>query len=191
MPPDVHHVECGMFVVAGGVEQTIGDRHRRGNADEAEQPGPVRMASAELESDERAHAVPHDGGARHLRRVEGAGAPVRHRRDARKRIAAGAPVSRQIERQHVVPVVGEVAALEDPDAVVQAASVDEDDAPLCGHERAATRVGEGAVSVDVQFHSEPFLLSVLFPLPVPPARVIRRRTSPPAARRGWRASSRR
>src|SRR5690606_30977329 len=71
-------------------------------------------------------------------------------------------VARQVHRQHVPAVVGQVAALQGPDAVVVEHTVDEDDRGLGGIERFAAGVAVSGGVVDGQIHGQAPAFSAAF-----------------------------
>ena len=68
---------------------------------------------------------------------------------------ATAAVAGQVHRQHVPAVVGQIAALQRPDAVVVDDAVDEDDGGFGGIEGLAAGVAVGAGAVDLQYMVRP------------------------------------
>ena len=85
------------------------------------------MARGAVERDQRTHAVADERRGLRAGGIEQRDDPVGHVLDARERRAVAAAVAGQIEREHAVAVVREVARLQDPDAVVLRAAVDEND----------------------------------------------------------------
>ena len=63
-------------------------------------------------------------------------------------------VARQVGRQHVPAVVGEVACLQNPDAVVIEHAMDEDHGGLGGIKRFAAGVAISCVAVDGEVHDQ-------------------------------------
>jgi hypothetical protein len=72
------HVEGGMIVGGGGIEDGIGDRHGCGGAYQGDRAGLVLVASTEVQGNEAAHAVPRDGGSLNFQGIQQVGDPVAH-----------------------------------------------------------------------------------------------------------------
>ncbi len=93
-----------------------------------------------------------DGVAAELQRVRRPADPIGHGLDAGLKRTFGAAVSGQVQRQGVVAVVSEITALQNPNAVIEPAAVNENHARLFRIERAGAGVGVGAFAVDAEFH---------------------------------------
>ena len=121
-----------------------------------------------LQRNQRAPAVADQRGAFNAQGIE----QRRHKRsallNAGRRIAAAAAMAGQIDGQHVPAVVGHVAALQGPHAVVVEHAVDEHHRGLGGIEglAAGVAVDGGAVDLDVHGQAPAFsaALSVVFGL---------------------------
>src|SRR5678816_2699537 len=96
-----------------------------GDADTGDPLHSFGLAVRRLERNERTHGMADDARARDALRVQHAEQPVGHRADAGKRRSLGAAVAGQIERKHVAAVVGEVAALQPEERMVEPRPVHE------------------------------------------------------------------
>src|SRR5580698_6729277 len=63
-------------------------------------------------------------------------------------------VAGQVDGQHAEFVMGEVAGLQRPDAMVVLGTVDEDGSRQTGVEWLATRIGVGLLALDIQDHAD-------------------------------------
>ncbi len=123
-----------------GVEQRVGDRHRRRGAERARSASTrsgCRAAHSSTASEPS--EWPTSAAVADRRRIEQRGNPVGDRLDRRQRIAAGPAVARQVDGEHVPAVMREIARLQRPDAVVVRRAVDEDDRRQRARRRAARR----------------------------------------------------
>ena len=112
----------------------------------------MRRPAGSLQRNQGAKAVPHQHGffqtcSGHQREDE-----IGRFFHRDRRIPCAAAVAGQIHSEHVPAVVGEVATLQNPDAVVIQHAMDEDKGGLGGIKRLAAGVAIGAVAVHVEIH---------------------------------------
>jgi hypothetical protein len=113
----------------------------------------ARMTRYRVEDCERAHAVADEGGAFDRERFEqGDGANRRSPPPMRAARPRSAPMAGKTDREHVAPVMREVARLQRPDAVVVRRAVHEDDRRQRGIEGARPRIRVHRMARDRNAH---------------------------------------
>src|SRR6266403_5353424 len=80
-----------------------------------------------LKRNQRSHGMTDESGLCSTGGIEQRGGPVRHVGDRRQWRAGGAAVARQIRRQHAKTVMGEPAAMQGPDGMIEAGAVQQHD----------------------------------------------------------------
>src|SRR5438477_4618466 len=95
--------------------------------------------------------------ASRVRGVEKRDQPIGQRFDGGQRVAAGAPVSGQVDRVNVAAVIGEVARLEREDAVVAGGAVDEYQIRSRSIRLPRAGVGVNVVAADTAQHQRTLL----------------------------------
>src|SRR5690349_6209561 len=99
------------------------------------------MTRGAFERDQRTHAVANDYGLVHPRSVLHCADPFGELTDACERGPVAAAMAGKIDGEHAKAVVREIAALQNPYAVVALGAVDEDHGGQCCVERLAAGVG--------------------------------------------------
>src|ERR1700686_3597593 len=117
------------------------------------------MLERRLQRDERSHAVPDERGPLERGRFDERRDPARPALDRRAQRARAAAMAREIDREHRVAVVSEVARLPLPDAVIERRAVDEDDRRKPGIELASAGVRVCGIALDDELHGYLFLRS--------------------------------
>ena len=135
-------------VVQRGLEQHRRHLHREGRAHQHQMADALLRLRRRFQRNQRAAAVADQRRLFHAGGVQQRGDEVGRFLDAGGRLAGAPAVAGQVDRQHVPAVVGQVAGLQDPDAVVVEHAVDEDDGGLGRVEGLAAGVAVGLGAVD-------------------------------------------
>ena len=138
--------------VLRGLQQRRRDFHGESRAHQHQLADAFRRAAGRFQRNQRAVAVAHQNGLLQPGGVHQGQYKVGGFFHRGGRRASAAAMAGQVQRQHVEAVVGQVAALQNPDTVVVQGAVDEDDAGFGGIKRLAAGVAVGAVAVDGVVH---------------------------------------
>jgi hypothetical protein len=140
------------FVVFGCLQQLGRYLHRIGGGEQGDFRHPIGITRGALESDQRTHAVADDRGFAHPGGVLHREHPIGQCLDARKRRPRAAAMAGQVEREHAVAVVREIAALQHPYAVVVFGAMHEHHGGQLRVELLAAAVGVGMLVVHCEQH---------------------------------------
>ena len=148
----VDHVVGSVVVRLRGFQQRFRYRHRHRSADQRNLRHARGVPRCSFQCHQRAHAVADQRRLTEPRGIQHANDPVCQRADGIERMTCRLAVPGQVDRQRVPAVVGEIAALQRPDAVVVRCAVDEYDGGLCAVDALACGVDERARVVDNEIH---------------------------------------
>jgi hypothetical protein len=116
------------------IQKRLGNLHRVSDANEHQVAHALLQARCRFKCDQRAPTVADQRRLLQARGIEQRPHEFRGLLDAGWRLAFAAAMARQIDRQHVPPMVGHVAGLQHPHAVVVQHAMDEDDRGFRGVE---------------------------------------------------------
>ena len=146
------HVESGVVVGLRGIQNGVRDGHRRRGAHQRERTHALGMSRCTFERDKAAQRVADQRGLGELQRIQHLEDPSSHGLNARQRAPGRTPVTRQIYRDNVIAMPGEVTAREGPDRVIHTGAVDEDNAGFRGVDVPRVGVAIGRLSRHLNMH---------------------------------------
>ena len=147
-----HPLDGALRVVERFIEERGRDLHRERRSHQSQMGHASGCLLGRLQGSERTEAVAHQSGLSHPGGIEQGQHKVCCFFHTARGRAGAVTVSRQVGCQHIPAVMGEPAALQDPDAVCVEHAVQHHHGGLCGVEGFAAGVAIGAVAVDGQFH---------------------------------------
>jgi len=148
----IDHADGLLWRAQCGVQQGGRDLHRIGRAHQHQVADARAQPGGRFHGDQTAPAVADQRGLPDACRIHELADEIRRCLHAGGRVTRAAAVARQVYGQHVPAVVGQVAALQSPDAVVAQHAVDEDGRGLGGVEGLAAGIGVDGVALNIDLH---------------------------------------
>ena len=144
------------------VEQRGRHLHRKSGTHHDQMRHALTQLGRNLQRNQRAPAVADQRGSLHAQRIQQCFNKSCGRFNTGRRFARAAAMAGQIDGQHVPAVVSEVAALQNPDAVVIEHTMDKNHRGLGGVQRLAGGVNVALCAIDVDVHAQAPAFSAVF-----------------------------